>query len=369
MSDSDLKLLFPSFDLKLARILHTTLDFPREACNHLCEALILAKSTTWDWFITNIIDYGYVADLEYHVQTGYRSISMDNQHTLTTFVDLTYLINSQAGRNWYDHHQYTWDVFLAFCDTRDRSPGMAAIQNKANAMIPLAPLPQVTDQVLLASQLSVQAKPCLTKPVLSQVSSTTTTYVSTTAPASASPSVSVSVRPPATAPTRTPSYTWTYFPSTESVRFRKVVSSIIPTAHPDTPPGDASHITNRARHSPCPSLKPSANSRWTFHPKSATVTFHRSPKQFSSHKPSTCIPLLQLHPSGALAKDSAIPSSGHAYQQHGASSYPGRKPIYGAHSLTHDLPDVCITKRHRVLKLYHLHASLLVANWLYDTVT
>eukprot|EP00536_Pseudo-nitzschia_multiseries_P015070 jgi/Psemu1/41169/gm1.41169_g len=126
-SDSDLKLLFPSFDLKLARILHTTLDVPREACNHLCEALILANSTTWDWFITDIVGYGYVADLEYHVQNGYRSISMDDQRTLTTFVDLTNLINSLAGRNWYDHHQYTRDVFLAFCDTRDRSPGMAAI--------------------------------------------------------------------------------------------------------------------------------------------------------------------------------------------------------------------------------------------------
>eukprot|EP00536_Pseudo-nitzschia_multiseries_P008241 jgi/Psemu1/20007/gm1.20007_g len=114
MSESDLKLLFPSFDLKLARILHTTLDVPREARNHLCEALILAKSTTWDWFITDIIDYGYVADLEYHVQTGYRSISMDDQHSLTTFIDLTYLINSQAGHNWYDHNQYTRDVFIIF---------------------------------------------------------------------------------------------------------------------------------------------------------------------------------------------------------------------------------------------------------------
>eukprot|EP00536_Pseudo-nitzschia_multiseries_P000712 jgi/Psemu1/1616/gm1.1616_g len=151
------------------------------------------------------------------------------------------------------------------------------------------------------------------------------------------------------ASTSTPSYTWTYFPSTES------------------------------RHSPRPSPKPSANTAWTFHPKSATVTFHRSPKQFSSHKPSTSIPLLQLPSSGAFSKDNVVPSSdhailpstNHAYPQHGTSSCPGRKPLYGAHSLTNDLPAVCITKRHRdaiKLKLYHLHATLLVANWAYDDI-
>eukprot|EP00536_Pseudo-nitzschia_multiseries_P016947 jgi/Psemu1/48574/gm1.48574_g len=417
MSDSNLRLLFPSFDLKLARILHTTLDVPQEACNHLCEALILANLTTWDWFITTIIDYGYVADLEYHVQTGYRSISMDDQQTLTTFVDLTYLINSQAGRNWYDHHQYTRDVFLTFCDTRDRSPGMAAIQNKATAKIPLAPFPHVTAQVPLASQLSIQAKPCLTKPVLSQASSTTTTYVSKTAqahvPVTPPARVSVTAPTPVSSPsqasnpacktpaistiannenplgspethklarpitdpvpvsTSTPSYTWTYFPRTESVRFQRVVSSTIPFVTTVTTTGDAYSISNRKRHSPSPShSKPSAISRWTFRPKSGTVTFQRSPKKFSSHKPSTCIPLLQLPPSGAFSKDSVVPSSGqaivpspsHAYPQHGASPCPGRKPLYGAHSLTYDSPAVCITKRHCdaiKLKLYHLHATLL----------
>eukprot|EP00536_Pseudo-nitzschia_multiseries_P013524 jgi/Psemu1/35422/gm1.35422_g len=170
--DPDLRPLFPSFDLKLAHVLHATLDVPQEACNHLCEALILAGLTTWDRFITTIIDYGYVADLEYHVQTGYRSISMDDQQTLTTFVDLIFLINSRAGRNWYDHHQYTRDVFLAFCDNRNRSPGIAAIQNKATAKIPLAPFPHVTAQVPLASQPSAQAQSCPTKPpVLLPVSS------------------------------------------------------------------------------------------------------------------------------------------------------------------------------------------------------
>eukprot|EP00536_Pseudo-nitzschia_multiseries_P019351 jgi/Psemu1/60223/gm1.60223_g len=41
MSDSNLKSLFPSFDSKLAHVLHATLDVPQEACNHICEALIL----------------------------------------------------------------------------------------------------------------------------------------------------------------------------------------------------------------------------------------------------------------------------------------------------------------------------------------
>eukprot|EP00536_Pseudo-nitzschia_multiseries_P012678 jgi/Psemu1/32839/gm1.32839_g len=80
-------------------------------------------------------------------------------------------------------------------------------------------------------------------------------------------------------------------------------------------------------------------------------------------------------------------SSVHAYSQYGASSYQVRKPIYGAHgaptcpfrkplysaySMTYDSPVVRITKRHRdaiKLKLYHLHATLLLANWIYDAVT
>eukprot|EP00536_Pseudo-nitzschia_multiseries_P016930 jgi/Psemu1/48489/gm1.48489_g len=182
------------------------------------------------------------------------------------------------------------------------------------------------------------------------------------------------------APTSTPFYTWTYFPSTESVRFCRVVSSTIPTVHPDTPPGDASHTTPK-RHSPSPSSsKPSTHSRWTFHPKSATVTFYRSPKQFSSHKLSTSIPSLQLPPSRLCSKTrvvrssgtAIVPSSGQAYPQHAAaSSCPDWKPYYGAHSLFYSSPAVCITKRHRdaiKLKLYHLHATLLVANWAYDDI-
>eukprot|EP00536_Pseudo-nitzschia_multiseries_P015926 jgi/Psemu1/44308/gm1.44308_g len=377
MSDSNLKSLFPSFD-----------TCTRPTCN--TGSLIVAGATTWNRFICEIYEYGYLVGLEYQAQTGPRSISIKDQHTLTTFVDLINDIIPQAGCYWYDHNQYTRDAFLAFC-------------HAANAAIPLAPLPPVTAQVPLASQPIVQATPCMTKPVLPPTSPPSPVLVTPPAPVSLPSPAYDHARETISTPVNnanllgspethtfasttdlpayisTPTYTWTYFPSTESVRFRKVVSSTIPIVHPDTPPGDASHTTNRKRHSPRPSPKPSAISKWTFHPKSGTVTFHRSPKKFSSHKPSTSIPLLQLPPSGAFSKDSVvpspghaiIPSPGHAYRQHGVSTCPGRKPTYGAHSLTYDLPAVCITKRHRdaiKLKLYHLHATLLVANWTYDDI-
>eukprot|EP00536_Pseudo-nitzschia_multiseries_P016111 jgi/Psemu1/44910/gm1.44910_g len=75
MLDSDLKLLFPSFDSDLAHILHNTLDVPQEACNHICEVLIIAGATTWNRFICVIYEYGYIVDLdgvEYQAQTDPR---------------------------------------------------------------------------------------------------------------------------------------------------------------------------------------------------------------------------------------------------------------------------------------------------------
>eukprot|EP00536_Pseudo-nitzschia_multiseries_P019031 jgi/Psemu1/58574/gm1.58574_g len=182
----------------------------------------------------------------------------------------------------------------------------------------------------------------------------------------------------------TPSYTWKYFPSTGSVRFSKITStpSIV---HTNIHTGDVPckrncepHSTRARTSSPSPD-----HSRWTFCPQSETVVFHRA----RSLPKSTCISSLQLPPSGALSKDSVIPSSVHAYSQYGATSYPVRKHIYGAHGaptcpfrkphyraypMTYDLPAVCITKRHRdaiKLKMYHLHATLLLAHWMYDDVT
>eukprot|EP00536_Pseudo-nitzschia_multiseries_P011756 jgi/Psemu1/29851/gm1.29851_g len=120
--------------------------------------------------------------------------------------------------------------------------------------------------------------------------------------------------------TGTPTYTWKYSPSTDSVRFSKVDPSSTPIVHTGTTPGDNSSQTRHA----------SPVTRTDFYPKSETVVFHCTHKPVSLPQ-STCIPSLQLPPSGALSKDSVVPSSVHAYSQHGASSYPVRKPLYGAH--------------------------------------
>eukprot|EP00536_Pseudo-nitzschia_multiseries_P009506 jgi/Psemu1/23381/gm1.23381_g len=115
--DPDLSPLFPSFDSDLAHILHNTLDVPQEACNHICEVLIIAGATTWNRFICVIYEYGYIVALdgvEYQAQTDPRPTRVKDQHTLTTFVDFINDIIPQAGCYWYDHNQYTRDAFLAF---------------------------------------------------------------------------------------------------------------------------------------------------------------------------------------------------------------------------------------------------------------
>eukprot|EP00536_Pseudo-nitzschia_multiseries_P012957 jgi/Psemu1/33703/gm1.33703_g len=192
----------------------------------------------------------------------------------------------------------------------------------------------------------------------------------------------------------TSSYTWKYSPSTDSVRFRRVAYSSPPSIDPadisteDIPSKrhrEPHSTRNRESHSPRArtSSPPPANSRWTFYPQSETVVFNR-PHQPVTFPQSSCISSLPLPPSGALSTDSVVPSSVHAYSQYGASSYQVRKPIYGAHgaptcpfrkplysaySMTYDSPTVRITKRHRdaiKLELYHLHVTLLLANWIYD---
>eukprot|EP00536_Pseudo-nitzschia_multiseries_P002712 jgi/Psemu1/6109/gm1.6109_g len=183
--------------------------------------------------------------------------------------------------------------------------------------------------------------------------------------------------------TGTSYYTWKYFPSTDSVRFTKVTSTP-KNIHTNIPTGDVPCKRKREPHStrartsyPSPDL-----SRWTFYPQSETVVFHRTR---SVPQPS-CISSLQLPPSGASSKDSVVSSSvrqplyGAWKPRYGASfcpvlkpsAYPVRKPLYEAHSMTYDLPAVCITKRHRdaiKMKLYQLHATLLIANWIYNDVT
>eukprot|EP00536_Pseudo-nitzschia_multiseries_P014413 jgi/Psemu1/38560/gm1.38560_g len=186
--------------------------------------------------------------------------------------------------------------------------------------------------------------------------------------------------------TGTYSYTWKYSPSTDSARFRRIAYSSTPRIVPadisteDVPSKrhrEPHSPRNRASHSPRAgtSYPSPANSRWTFYPQSETVVFHRAR---SATQPS-CIPSLQLPPSGASSKDSVV-SSSVMKPLYGASfcpvwqpsAYPVQKPLYEAHSMTYDLPTVCITKRHRdaiKINLYQLHATLLHANWLYDDVT
>eukprot|EP00536_Pseudo-nitzschia_multiseries_P018865 jgi/Psemu1/57720/gm1.57720_g len=173
-----------------------------------------------------------------------------------------------------------------------------------------------------------------------------------------------------------PSYTWKYFPSTDSVRFTKGTSthSIV---HTNIHTGDDQSKRNREPHSTRTrtSYPPPTNSRWTFYPQSATVVFHRAR---SAPQPS-CNSSLQLPSSGASSKDNVVSSSVRK-PLYGASfcpvrkpcAYPVGKPLYEAHSMTYDLPTVCITTRHRnaiKINLYQLHATLLRANWLYDDVT
>eukprot|EP00536_Pseudo-nitzschia_multiseries_P011768 jgi/Psemu1/29886/gm1.29886_g len=186
--------------------------------------------------------------------------------------------------------------------------------------------------------------------------------------------------------TGTSTYTWKYPPSTDSVQFSKVDPSSTPNVVPaDIPTGDVPskrnrepHSTrNRASHSPRARTfyPPPTNSRWTFYPQSETVVFHcaRSAPQPSCNSP------LQLPPSGASSKDSVVSSSVRK-PLYGASfcpvrkptAYPVGKPLYEAHPMTYVLPAVCITKRHLdaiKIKLYQLHATLLIANWLYDDIT
>eukprot|EP00536_Pseudo-nitzschia_multiseries_P006293 jgi/Psemu1/14865/gm1.14865_g len=137
----DLKSLFPSFDSELAYILHTTLNAIQEAHSHLCEALISANIKSWDEFVAHLASPDEVAYLEYRGQEGWQPISLDDQQTLNTFIDLVFLVNSQDNGEWYDISQYNRTVFLYLYNTRAWSPGLAAIQNRANLRIPLSLAP------------------------------------------------------------------------------------------------------------------------------------------------------------------------------------------------------------------------------------
>eukprot|EP00536_Pseudo-nitzschia_multiseries_P004913 jgi/Psemu1/11253/gm1.11253_g len=307
----DLKSLFLSFDSELACILHTTLNVTQEAHNHLCEALIAANLKSWDRFVTSLPSPVQVAYPEY------------------------------CGQN-----------------------GLAAIQNRATSNIPLSIAPRESADVstIPSTPVSHPSPSATPVPPPTPVHPTVDNPETPTGLPGSSNSGSAVV----STSTGTPSYTWKYFPSTDSVRFRKVASSSTPSiVHTDITSSNVP--TSKPSHEP----HSTPNSRWTFYPQSETVVFHRTRKSVSFSQP-TCIPSLQLPPSGASSKDSVVPSSVHAYSQHEAPSCPVWKPLYGAHSMIYDSPAVSITKRHRdaiKLKRYHLHGNLLFANWLYDDVT
>eukprot|EP00536_Pseudo-nitzschia_multiseries_P014001 jgi/Psemu1/37197/gm1.37197_g len=414
----DLKSLFPSFDSELAYILHTTLHDPQEAHNHLCEALISAHITSFDNFVTSLASPVYVAYLEYPGQDGWQSISLDDQRTLNTFIDLVFLVNSQDTGEWYDISQYNRTVFLDLCNTRARSPGLAATQNRATSKIPVSQPPRESADVctITSTPAPVPVRPPsvgnIVMPPPTPVSPSTPVPITGSPPTARHSPPCLAANKTPVHPTvdnpaiphglpgssnhgsaddstsnGTPTYTWKYFHSTDSVRFSSIASSSTPSiVHTDIPTECVPSKCNREPLSTrdCPSSPPPANSRWTFYPHSETVAFHRTRKPVYFPQ-ATCIPFLQLPPPGASTKDSVVSRSVHTYSQHGAPSCSVPKPLYGAHhtndpvwkplhrahSMPYDSPAVCITKRHRdaiKLKLYHLHANLLFADWFYDNV-
>eukprot|EP00536_Pseudo-nitzschia_multiseries_P003535 jgi/Psemu1/64188/estExt_Genemark1.C_550089 len=263
----DLASLLPSFDSKFACILHTTLNVSQEACNPICAALSAAHLATWDTFVPSLMNPGDVADLKYLDQGIWHPLSLNNQRDLNTFVDLAFFINSQADREWYDLRQYLRAAFLHLCNIRARSPGLAALHNISSASVPLAPFPQVTDNVTLAS-ISVLPVPITSStPTVHQ--STPTSACKTDAHSTVDnpktptrlPGSSNSGTPTDSTSTGSPSYTWKYSPSTDSVRFTKVDSPSTPgIVHTGITPGDNSSQPRHAPHFTCTGKPPPANS-------------------------------------------------------------------------------------------------------------
>eukprot|EP00536_Pseudo-nitzschia_multiseries_P010463 jgi/Psemu1/26028/gm1.26028_g len=185
--------------------------------------------------------------------------------------------------------------------------------------------------------------------------------------------------------TGTSTYTWKYSPSTDSVRFSKVDPSSTPCIVPaDIPTGDLELPIH---------LQPTLDGHFILNLKPWYSIAHTS--QFLYTRLRAFLPC-NFHHLGHLLKivsfqaqlrslimghpvvpfRSFFMEPGSLFMGHpplyGASFCPVWKPLYEAHSTTYDLPAVCITKRHRdaiKIKLYQLHATLLIANWLYDDIT
>eukprot|EP00536_Pseudo-nitzschia_multiseries_P016186 jgi/Psemu1/45269/gm1.45269_g len=389
MSTSDLAPLFPSFDQALATFLHDSFDVPQESHSTLCEALINSQYRTWsDFLYIEAID-----DLEYHDGSTRVPLTRHVQLQLQRFVDFGRRLTEQ-GLDWEEREHYTKKAFKEYCHgmVKARRAPTADGERSTPPMPPAAPESTHAPAHSTRSTLAVHNSPPTTACNTANHPTVDNPETPTGLPGSSHPGSTAD-----STSTWTSSYTWKYSPSTDSVRFRRIAYSSTPSNVPadisteDVPSKrhrEPHSTRNRESHSPRAgtSYPPPTNSRWTFYPQSETVVFNR-PHQTVTFPQSSCISSLPLPPSGALSKDSVVPSSVHAYSQYGASSYQVRKPIYGAHGaptcpfrkplysayyMTYDSPVVRITKRHRdaiKLKLYHLHATLLLANWIYDAVT
>eukprot|EP00536_Pseudo-nitzschia_multiseries_P012827 jgi/Psemu1/33237/gm1.33237_g len=157
-------------------------------------------------------------------------------------------------------------------------------------------------------------------------------------------------------PTADSTYIWKYSPGTDSVRFSKVNPSSTPSIVPaDILTGDVPSQRNREPHS-----TRNRESRASHSPRART--FYPPPHQLSMDILSSKF----LYGARKSLYGASFCPVGKPY------AYPVRKPLYEAQSMTYVLPAVCITKRHRdaiKLKLYHLHATLVFDNWIYDDVT
>eukprot|EP00536_Pseudo-nitzschia_multiseries_P007926 jgi/Psemu1/19069/gm1.19069_g len=370
MSTSDLAPLFPSFDQALATFLHDSFDVPQESHSTLCEALINSQYRTWsDFLFIEAID-----DLEYHDGSARVPLTRHVQLQLQRFVDFGRRLTEQ-GLDWEEREHYTKKAFKEYYHgmvTARRAPtadGERSTPPMPSAAPELTHAPAHSTRSTLAVHNSPPTTACNTAghPTVDNPE-TPTGLPGSSHPRSTADSTS----------TGTSSYTWKYSPSTDSVRFRRITYSSTPSIVPadisteDVPSKrhrEPHSTRNRESHSTRarPSSPSPTNSRWAFYPQSETVVFHRAR---SAPQPS-CNSSLQLPPSGASSKDSVVSSSVRK-PLYGASFYPVGKPLYDAHPMTHVLPAVCITKRHRdaiKIKLYQLHATPLIATWLYDDVT
>eukprot|EP00536_Pseudo-nitzschia_multiseries_P019218 jgi/Psemu1/59543/gm1.59543_g len=336
----DLKSLFPSFDLELAYILHiVTLNVTQEAHSHLCEALILANIKSWDRFVARLASPDEVAYLEYRGQEGCQPISLDDQQTLNTFIDLVFLVNSQDNGEWYDISQYNRTVFLDLCNSQAWSPGLAAIQNRATLRIPLSLAPWES----------------------ADVHNITSTPVSPSLPPATVPTPApVPVRPPAVGNIVTPRPTPPVSPPTSVP-----IPSSTPTVHQSTPTSACKTDVHSTVDNP-ETLQDSLV---------APIL-----AQLLIPPPPVLLPTLGNFPPALIPYNSAKLTLPPLLVLFTLTFLLEMFPLNATVNyipLTLDLPihlqptlNGCfilnLQQWYSILKLYHLHATLLLANWLYD---